>query len=48
MFVSKIHKILKTAEKIKTDVDRLILVLTIKKKIPINFAKIGLFSISKL
>ena len=30
-------------EKIKTDVDRLLLVLTMKKKFPIYFAKIELF-----
>ena len=30
-------------EKIKTDVDRLLFVLTVKKKFPIYFAKIELF-----
>ena len=34
-------------EKVKTDVDRLLLVLTMKKKFPIYFAKTELFSILK-
>ena len=34
-------------EKIKTDVDRLLLVLTMKKNFLIHFAKIELFLISK-
>ena len=43
MFVSKIHKIWELAENIKTDVDRLLLFLTIKQNFPIYFAKIELF-----
>ena len=35
------------AEKIETDIDRLLLVLIMKKKLPIYFAKIELFSFSK-
>ena len=38
---------LKILEKIKADVDRLLLVLIVKKKFPIYFAEIYLFSISK-
>ena len=41
-----VFKIWKMAEKIKTNCGQ-ILVLTLKVNVPINFAKIGLFSISK-
>ena len=35
-------------EKIKTDVDKLLMILAMKIKFPIYFAKIEFFSISKL
>ena len=55
ILVSKIPKILffeiwELIRKIKTDVDRLLLILTMKKNIPIGFAKIKLifFTISQI